>query len=132
MHQYRIFTFRDDGHFSCVQRIECADEREAIQKARQFVNREDGELWESDRLIARFPDTKEQQRRAASVGRSEDSSDVALSADVAPLGDSHIDGCDLLQRSVIPYGACKALAGGAMDHAVSRRGNICSASRTEA
>jgi hypothetical protein len=38
------------------------------------------------------------------------SSDVALSADVAPLGDSHIDGCDLLQRSVVPYGACKALA----------------------
>ena len=56
MHQYRIYTFRDDGHFSCVQRIECADEREAVQKARQFVNRQDGELWESDRLIARFPD----------------------------------------------------------------------------
>jgi hypothetical protein len=56
MHQYRIYTFRDDGHFSCVQRIECADEREAVQKARQLVNRQDGELWESDRLIARFPD----------------------------------------------------------------------------
>jgi hypothetical protein len=38
------------------------------------------------------------------------SSDVALSANVAPLGDSHFDGCDLLQRSVVPYGACKALA----------------------
>ena len=48
MHQYRIYTFRDDGHFSCVQRIECADEREAVQKARQLVNRQDGELWESD------------------------------------------------------------------------------------
>ena len=58
MHQYRIYTFRDDGHFSCVQRIECADEREAVQKARQFVDRQAGELWESDRLIARFPDTK--------------------------------------------------------------------------
>src|SRR5260370_36952599 len=56
MRQYRIYNFRDDGHFSCVQRIECADEREAVQKARQFVNRRDGELWESDRLIARFPD----------------------------------------------------------------------------
>ena len=48
------------------------------------------------------------------------SSDVALSADVAPLSDSDIDGRDLLQRSVVPHGACKALAGGAMDHAVSR------------
>src|SRR3982074_3429486 len=38
------------------------------------------------------------------------SSDVALSADVAPLTDNHFDGCDLLQRSVVPYGACKALA----------------------
>jgi hypothetical protein len=39
---------------------------------------------------------------------------------VAPLSDSDIDGRDLLQRSVVPHGACKALAGGAMDHAVSR------------
>jgi hypothetical protein len=38
------------------------------------------------------------------------SSDVALYADVAPLSDGHFDGCDLLQRSVVPYGACKALA----------------------
>ena len=38
------------------------------------------------------------------------SSDVALSADVAPLSDGHFDGCDLLQRSVVPYGPCKALA----------------------
>ena len=38
------------------------------------------------------------------------SSDVALCADVAPLTDNHFDGCDLLQRSVVPYGACKALA----------------------
>jgi hypothetical protein len=32
MHQYRIFTFRDDGHFSCVQRIECADEEKQSKK----------------------------------------------------------------------------------------------------
>ena len=55
MHQYRIYTFREDGHLSTVQRLECADERVAVRKARQFVNREDGELWESDHLIARFP-----------------------------------------------------------------------------
>ena len=29
---------------------------------------------------------------------------------MAPLADSHLDGCDLLQRSVIHYGACKGLA----------------------
>jgi hypothetical protein len=54
MHQYRLYTFCDDGHFSGVQRIECADEREAVQKARRLVNLQDGEVWERDRLIARF------------------------------------------------------------------------------
>jgi hypothetical protein len=67
MHQYRIYTFRDDGHFSCVQRIECADEREAVRKARQLLNRQDGELWESDHLIARFPESK-RATEAASLG----------------------------------------------------------------
>lgn len=38
------------------------------------------------------------------------SSDVALCADVAPLTDNHFDCCDLLQRSVVHYGACKVLA----------------------
>ena len=56
MHQYRIYTFRDDGHFSCVQRIECADERQAVKQARRLVDLQDGEVWERDRLIARFPE----------------------------------------------------------------------------
>jgi hypothetical protein len=56
MHQYRLYTFRDDGHFSSVQRIECADEREAVKQARRLVNLQDGEVWERDRLIARFPE----------------------------------------------------------------------------
>jgi hypothetical protein len=37
MHQYRIYTFREDGHFSTVQRIECMDEKQAVQKAQQLV-----------------------------------------------------------------------------------------------
>jgi hypothetical protein len=56
MHQYRIYTFREDGHFSTVQRIECTDEKQAVQKAQQLVGGRDGELWESDHLISRFPD----------------------------------------------------------------------------
>lgn len=62
MHQYRIYTFRDDGHFSCVQRIECADEGEAIQKARQLVNRQGGELWRAITLSRDFPTLREQQK----------------------------------------------------------------------
>jgi hypothetical protein len=56
MHQYRIYTFRDDGHFATVKRLECANQKQAVQKARQLVDGQDGELWESDHLIARFPE----------------------------------------------------------------------------
>jgi hypothetical protein len=45
MHQYRIYTFRDDGHVSIVQRLERADQKHAIQEARQLVDGQDGELW---------------------------------------------------------------------------------------
>jgi hypothetical protein len=55
MHQYRIYTFRDDGHFGTVKRLECADQKQAVQKARQLVDSQNGELWESDQLIAGFP-----------------------------------------------------------------------------
>jgi hypothetical protein len=44
------------GHRSTVQRIECTDEKQAVQKAQQLVDRQDGELWDSDHLIVRFPD----------------------------------------------------------------------------
>ena len=33
MRQYRLYTFRDAGNFSGVQRIECADEK-AVKQAR--------------------------------------------------------------------------------------------------
>jgi hypothetical protein len=58
MHRYRIYTFREDGHFSGVQRIECAEEGQAVRKARQLVAGQDGELWDGDHLIARFPDAE--------------------------------------------------------------------------
>ena len=56
MHQYRIYTFRDDGHFAAVEHLECANHKQAVQKARQLVDGQNGELWESDHLIARFPE----------------------------------------------------------------------------
>ena len=58
MHRYRVYTFREDGHFSGVQRIECAEEGQAVRKARQLVAGQDGELWDNDHLIARFPDAE--------------------------------------------------------------------------
>ena len=61
MHQYRIYTFREDGHFSTVRRIECADEKQAVQKAQQLVEGEDGELWQGEHLIARITYLQKQQ-----------------------------------------------------------------------
>ena len=65
MHQYRIYTFREDGHFSTVRRIECTDQKQAVQEAQQLVEGEDGELWQGEHLIARFTDLQKQQSRLA-------------------------------------------------------------------
>ena len=68
MHQYRLYTFRDDGHFSGVQRIECANEREAVKQARRLVNLQDGEVWRETALSRDFPSVRKQPRKYASVG----------------------------------------------------------------
>ena len=66
MHQYRIYTFREDGHFSTVQRIECTDEKQAVQKARQLV---EARMVSSGRVTTLSPDfptcRKQQTKRAA-------------------------------------------------------------------
>ena len=59
MHQYRIYAFREDGHFSTVRRLECTDRDQAVQKARQILDGQDGELWESEHVIARYPDIRQ-------------------------------------------------------------------------
>ena len=67
MHQYRIYTFREDGHFSTVRRMECTDEKQAVEKAQQLVDGEDGELWQDEHLIAQFTDLQKQQTGLAPV-----------------------------------------------------------------
>ena len=32
MHQYRIYTFREDGHFSTLQRIKCTGRNRPFEK----------------------------------------------------------------------------------------------------
>ena len=53
--QYRIYYIALDGHFSSVENIECADDQAAIQTARQAVNGQSVELWQSDRFLVRLP-----------------------------------------------------------------------------
>jgi hypothetical protein len=55
MPEYRIYRLASDGHFWGVPVIvECAQDQEAIEKARQMVDGLDLEIWEAARLIARF------------------------------------------------------------------------------
>ena len=52
---YRIYTFEDDGHI--VGRpfeVECKDDDEAINVARQLKNGKAIEVWELDRLVAKL------------------------------------------------------------------------------
>jgi hypothetical protein len=54
MPYYRVYTVGEDGHFHSSTRLECADDGEAIEQAKQLVDGHDLELWQRDRKIARF------------------------------------------------------------------------------
>jgi hypothetical protein len=53
MVDYRAFTVGADGHFVGVEPMECADDAQAIEKAKQLVDGHDVELW-SERLVIRI------------------------------------------------------------------------------
>jgi len=58
MREYRIFFLDPDARITRPpQIIVCADDQEAIQKANQFIDGRDIELWEKARFIVRFPHT---------------------------------------------------------------------------
>ena len=53
---YRIFTVGPDQHFLGMPEIvECVDDNEAIDKAMQFANGLDLEIWDPRRMVARLP-----------------------------------------------------------------------------
>ena len=55
MPDYRVYIVDSDGHFySSAVPLECADDSEAMEKAKRFVDGHDVELWQRDRKIARF------------------------------------------------------------------------------
>jgi hypothetical protein len=47
-----------DGHFLQAVELDCADDKAAMESAKQFVDGHDVELWQRDRRIAKF-DAKE-------------------------------------------------------------------------
>jgi hypothetical protein len=54
MTDYRVYIIGGDGHFVRAIQLDCPDDHAAIKSAKQFVNGHAIELWQRDRLIARF------------------------------------------------------------------------------
>jgi hypothetical protein len=51
---YRAYTVGIDGHFIGYEPMKCADDIEAIEKAKRFVDGHDIELWSGERLVIRI------------------------------------------------------------------------------
>jgi hypothetical protein len=57
--EYRAYTVGPDGRYLGFEPLVCADDAEAIQKAKRLTDGHDVELWNGDRFIVRlFPKTK--------------------------------------------------------------------------
>jgi len=54
MPEYRVYIVGSDCHFYDSVPLECDDDYEAMEKAKQLVDGHDVELWQRARKIARF------------------------------------------------------------------------------
>jgi hypothetical protein len=54
MADYRVYFVGADGHFFDAVALVCADDAEAIEKAKQLAHGHDIELWQLDRKVATF------------------------------------------------------------------------------
>lgn len=53
---YRIYFLDPEGHiFQPPVIIHCATDEEAAEKARQYIDGKDIQVWEQARLIAKYP-----------------------------------------------------------------------------
>jgi hypothetical protein len=51
---YRAYVVGSDGKFQIAHSLDCKDDEEAIEAAKQFVNGNDVEVWQQRRRIARL------------------------------------------------------------------------------
>jgi len=56
MAEYRVYFVDADEHFYDAVRLICADEAEAIERAKALAIGHGVELWQLDRKVAVFPD----------------------------------------------------------------------------
>jgi hypothetical protein len=55
MPDYRVYFVGRDGRFAGVQEIACESDAVAVEKAQEFIDGRDIELWERGRFIRKFP-----------------------------------------------------------------------------
>ena len=58
MDEYRVYFVDTDDHFYDAVRLICADDAEAIDRAKWLAIGHGVELWQLDRKVAVFPDQK--------------------------------------------------------------------------
>jgi hypothetical protein len=58
MPHYRAYIIGRDSHFDKAVELDCANDKAAMESAKQFVDGHDVELWQRDRKVAKF-DAKE-------------------------------------------------------------------------
>jgi hypothetical protein len=54
MAEYRVYLIDSDDRFYDVVPLICADDDEAMEKAKHLAGGHDVELWQRDRKVARF------------------------------------------------------------------------------
>jgi hypothetical protein len=59
MPEYRAYIVGHDGHFTGFEPLVCADDAEAIEKAKRLINIHDVELWSGERLVTRLSAMKQ-------------------------------------------------------------------------
>jgi hypothetical protein len=50
--EYRAYLIGVDGHFYRSVPLNCADDAEAVERAKRLLNGHDIELWQLDRKVA--------------------------------------------------------------------------------
>ena len=55
--EYRAYVVGHDGHFTGFEPLICADDAEAIEKAKRLVDVHDVELWSGERFVIRLKAT---------------------------------------------------------------------------
>jgi hypothetical protein len=58
MADYRAYFVGDDGHIIGFEPLVCADDGEAIEKAKRLTDKHPIEIWSGDRLVKRLSATR--------------------------------------------------------------------------